>query len=377
MKSSLIAAIITPLITGLILTSTSLATDEELSDIQKKAGRLIISGFEGKSPHEESVQEICSLLKKGYIGGVYLREQNIVNPSQLKELTQTFHEAAEDIFVVIDYEGGDYTPLKVEKGFLQIPSPATVAKSLTSSEAFVTYCGMAGMLKDHGINLNLAPLVELNKKNSKAQRLHERSYSSEPKIVIQYADQFINAHKKENILACIKYFPGNGFSRKNSNENVLDITMTAQPHKELDPYYEIMCKHSGEIMIMTAHVINRNLDNSSLPTTLSAKIIPEHLRQKTYDGVIISSDLCARSLHRFNATDIAYRAFFNASHDLLLYSQTHTGKIDEGEIVNLPDARVITKEFEAYAKESKTNKKRIKESYRRVKKIKAQLSSKE
>ena len=73
-----------------------------------------------------------------------------------------------------------------------------------------------------------------------------------------------------------KHFPGHGSANSDSHLGFVDVSDSSQD--ELDPFKTLL--NSGEScgMVMTAHIVNRRLDESGLPATLSRKILTELLR---------------------------------------------------------------------------------------------------
>ena len=93
-------------------------------------------------------------------------------------------------------------------------------------------------------------------------------------------------------IACFyKHFPGHGSAVGDTHEGFVDVTDTFQSD-ELIPYYHLLQDVYKPVMVMTAHVVNRQLDSQGLPATLSHEILTGLLRNTMgYDGVIISDDL--------------------------------------------------------------------------------------
>ena len=72
---------------------------------------------------------------------------------------------------------------------------------------------------------------------------------------------------------------------------------------------------------MTAHVIQRDLDSTGAPATLSSAMVHGLLRQELgFEGVVISDGLGMGALQAFSLEEIVERSVV-AGHDLLLFSQ--------------------------------------------------------
>ena len=106
--------------------------------------------------------------------------------------TSIFFE--DPLLVAVDQEGGQVSRLKPEAGFPFLPS-AKIMSRLSSDSLTVLAYNCALNLRDLGININLAPVVDLNiDPSSKAIAALGRSFSSDTATVIRCASIFLDAH---------------------------------------------------------------------------------------------------------------------------------------------------------------------------------------
>jgi len=185
--------------------------------------------------------------------------------------------------------------------------------SLTNREALK----IAKTLSKAGINLNLAPVVDLNinPDNPVIGKL-ERSFSADPEIVTNHTEEFIKAHREIGILCALKHFPGHGSSTQDSHKGLTDITKT-WTERELVPYQELIVQDLADI-IMTAHVYNAELDHR-YPATLSKAIITGILRDRlNYDGVVISDDMQMGAIADHYGFETAIELTLKAGVDIIL-----------------------------------------------------------
>ena len=176
---------------------------------------------------------------------------------------------------------------------------------------------IASTLKEAGINLNFAPVVDLNiNPTNPVIGSLKRSFSADPTIVINHASKFIEAHKSHKIINVIKHFPGHGSSTDDSHLLITDVTDTWK-NIEIKPYVQLI--DSGMVdAIMTAHVFNRNFD-PMFPATLSKIIINDWLRKGLkFNGVIISDDMQMQSILSVYSFDIAIQKAIEAGVDIIL-----------------------------------------------------------
>ena len=180
---------------------------------------------------------------------------------------------------------------------------------------------MAGQLKDLGVNLNLAPVVDVNlDPASPAIGRWERSFSDDPAVVATHAAAFIHAHRRHGIATALKHFPGHGSAADDTHLGVTDITATYRRDFELAPYRQLIADgYPGTIM--TAHVVHRGLDPEARPATLSPPIITGILRRElNFSGVIVSDDLqMAAIVAQYGQAEAAIAAV-QSGVDLLMFA---------------------------------------------------------
>jgi len=242
---------------------------------------------------------------------------NIHSPRQLAELTGQIKTLAPKLpLIAVDQEGGQVARLNPARGF-----PATVSAREMGEVNSVSFThrnasAMAGVLRTAGINLNLAPVVDLNinRRNPVIGALG-RSFSHDPAVVTAHALDFIRAHREHGVLCCLKHFPGHGSSSQDSHLGFVDVSDTWS-EAELAPYRAIIASGQADA-IMTAHVFNRHLD-AELPATLSRRTVDGLLRKELgYDGVVISDDMQMGAISQRYGFEAAIELALNAGVDVI------------------------------------------------------------
>lgn len=290
--------------------------------LEQKIGQLIIIGFEGKSETDKGVQKILEDIRLSRIGGVIPYGYNIQDGAQIKHLNQLFLEVAAkeglpSVFVTVDQEGGKVQRLSKEKGFKGFPSPEDMMKK-EPSEIKSLYRQMAQELKQYDFNWDFAPCVDTNPKDYLCPILGElgRLYGNNTDSVVKYAGLMIEAFHEEGMLNCIKHFPGHGSAKKDSHQGFVDVTGLWH-EEEMEPFFQL-AKQGKVDAVMTAHIFNADLD-TQYPATLSAPTLNK-LREKGYDGIIISDDLHMSAIQeKFTFEEAAIKAL-QVGNDMVIYS---------------------------------------------------------
>jgi len=337
-----------------------------------KIGQMLMIGFRGLVAAEGD--PILDDIRARHLGGVVLFDydvpsdtpvRNVESPAQVKALVEGLQAAAASpLLVAVDQEGGRVRRLKEALGFAPLASPQSLGAAndldRTRREAGAT----AKMLAELGINLNLAPVVDLNTNldNPVIGRL-ERSFSADPAVVTDHALAFIRAHHEHQVLCSLKHFPGHGSSAADSHLGLVDVTKTWSS-TELEPYARII--EAGEAdTIMTAHVFNATLD-PTYPATLSRPTITGILRDRLhYGGVVLCDDLQMGAIREQYGYETAVEAVIAAGVDILVIANNTV--YEEGIA-----ARTVAI-IKQLIQDDKVSEARIDESHGRIQRLKSRL----
>jgi beta-N-acetylhexosaminidase len=289
-----------------------------------KIGQMILIGF----PKAEVDKTVLEEVRQGKAGAIIIFEKNIPAKNSfhaLKKITWTYQKAAPiPLIIAIDQEGGRVNRLKEKYGFPRSLTAAQLGRMPLDSVCFyaeTTATTLAGL----GINMNFAPVVDLasNPDNPIIAKV-ERAFSASPETVALYAKEFIRQHQRVGVLTALKHFPGHGSSRSDTHLDMTDVTQTWQEH-ELVPYRTLIEEGFAE-SVMTAHIVNKDLDGAGNPGTLSRDIITGMLRnQLAFNGVVFSDDMQMHAIAKYYGLEDAIRLAILAGVDILTFSNNISG----------------------------------------------------
>jgi len=251
--------------------------------------------------------------------GARLCPKNIISPDQLRSLTSGLKKYAQiPLLIAVDQEGGLVSRLGPAAGFPEVSSPQILGEMDDLATTTNVAVAMARDLRWSGINLNLAPVVDLNLNPEGLIAKMGRSFGADPKLVYHQAKAFILAHRQEGILTCLKHFPGKGSAGKDTHLEVADVSSTYQA-QEMQPFSWLIEEGLADA-VMTSHIHHRSWDED-YPVTLSPKILRGLLREKLgYPGVIISDDLLMGAIVKQFRLEEACLLAVEAGVDVLLAS---------------------------------------------------------
>ena len=129
------------------------------------------------------------------------------------------------------------------------------------------------------------------------------------------------------VAACAKHFPGHGDTDVDSHLSLpaVDHSRARLEDVELRPFRRAI--EAGVAMIMSAHVLVRELDDR-LPSTLSPRLLEELLRKEMkFPGVIVSDDLEMKAVAKWSGSGKAAGLAAKAGCDLVIVSKTPDAQV--------------------------------------------------
>ena len=262
--------------------------------IEEKIGQLIMCGVLSTSLSAEE----RAFINKYKVGNFILFARNYHDTLQMKSFVKDLYEEATLVsgsfpLISIDQEGGMVTRLFKDVTFPA--SPLTTSATSVKNAPYKTGKIIGSDMIKLGLNLNLAPCLEINK-NLTSHLVNVRSYGANKEIVLKNTKAFIKGLHDGGVLSCMKHFPGSGEATKDSH---LDLPIIDKPMKDLEDneMYPFLNNFASDAL-MSSHCLFSSYDK--FPTTLSHKFLSAYLRdQKGYNGLIISDGMEMKAILDF------------------------------------------------------------------------------
>ena len=278
---------------------------------------------------------VKTLVEKRAIGGIFISHRNLEGQSiqLLRDQIATLQairrgQGLPPLWVATDQEGGVVSRLSPPLTHLPplaevIDQAPTAAKRQQRVQAYGDTHGQE--LAALGINLNFAPVVDLNKgvvnPEDKFSVIYRRAISSDKTVVAAVAKDYCAALLSHGVHCTLKHFPGLG--RLDADTHLtsahLDTSITELAQDDWLPFQQVM--QIEGVVTMLGHPILTAVDNQH-PASFSAAVVQDILRQQwQYDGVLITDDFCMGAVFnsRDGATGGTIKAL-NAGVDLILIS---------------------------------------------------------
>lgn len=342
----------------------SQACAQKKESLDFKIGQMLMVGVSGTDISQNA--SILEDIKEGNVGGVLLFEKNIAPKSSEGTLKKFISDLSNDapvtLFVSIDQEGGLVNRLKSKYGFPESVS-ADYLGELGNLDSTTYYAESTGaILKKLGFNVNFAPVVDIKVKGNPVIAGNKRAYSENPDSIVLHASRVVDAMRSSGVVSVLKHFPGHGSSRADSHHGIADVTKY-WTKDELIPY-EKMLEMNKIDAVMSAHIVNRELDKSGNPGTLSEEVINGLLRKELgFKGVVFSDDMQMHAITKYYGLEKALELSIMAGIDVLMFSNNIQGS--ENRTVD-----TVHDLIKKMVNEGTISEDRIDESYRRIMKLK-------
>ena len=288
---------------------------------EEKIGQLFVFGFDALDVNEHAID----LIKTYKAGNVILFARNVQTPEQVFELNMNLQKLALEeigvpLAICIDQEGGMVT--RIKNGATFFPGAMTLTASDNVENSYRVGKYMGEELKALGINMNLAPVLDVNN-NPHNPVIGVRSFSDDPKNVSLFGHEYIKG-MQESVIATAKHFPGHGDTKIDSHLALPKIDKTIEEIKgvELVPFKHAI--ENGLQAVMSSHINFPALTEEGRPCTLSKNVLTGLLRDKlNFEGLIITDCMQMKAIQKHYTTKEGALMAIQAGANLICVSHSH------------------------------------------------------
>jgi beta-N-acetylhexosaminidase len=288
------------------------------------AGQRIVYAYSGLKPPPS----LLSAIRAGEAGGVIFFGPNIASLGQIRNVIAQLQSASlasplhTPLLMLTDQEGGEVRRLP--------GAPTLSEKQIGASRNGVALARSAGAgagenLHAVGMNVNLAPVLDVYRRTGNFIDQFQRSYSQHAGTVASLGAAFIAAQQHQGVAATAKHFPGLGSAAQSQNTDLRPVTLPVSlaTLRAVDeaPYRNAIT--AGVKLVMTSWAVYPALDPRR-PAGLSSTIIQGELRGRLgFHGVTITDGIDAGAVTPYGS--LARRAVLaaGAGADLILCAATN------------------------------------------------------
>lgn len=288
-------------------------------DATQLAGQRVVVGYDGT----DVPAAVRRAIGRGEAGGVILFGPNVPSAGALRRQVRELRaiprpRALRDAppLVMLDQEGGLVKRLPGPPSL----SPAALGRARDAGLAFREGRATGALLRSAGVNVDLAPVMDLARPGSATRRLG-RSYSGDPRLAGHLGAAFARGLRLGGVASALKHFPGLGYVPRDEDLAIQSVPLAARVLRAEDEAAFALPIAAGAQLVMSSDARYPALDPA--PAMLSRRIVTGELRGRLgFRGVTITDDLGLPILRPWGDTErLALRAA-GAGNDLLLLAHS-------------------------------------------------------
>ena len=315
--------------------ATATASDGALAgwSLEEKVGQLMMVGVDATAPKDSSTEAVDT----HHVGNIFIAGRTTAGGQATQKVIASFTgkvgpgtTRSTPMLVATDQEGGEGQVLS-GSGFSEIPS--AMDQSTQSRDQLVAAARTWGKeLADVGVNMNLAPVVDLvdipRPSTNEPIGRWGREYGHDAATVSSQAGAFAEGMQASKVIPTYKHFPGLGRVTANTDTSagVVDSTTNRSTDAAVGVFANAIAAGAQVIMVSSA---TYTLIDASAPAVFSSKIVTDMLRKEMgFSGVVITDDVSAAvQVQSVAASDRAVQAI-RAGCDIVLASADPTVAAD-------------------------------------------------
>ena len=280
--------------------------------IEEKVGQLFLVRY-----NKNDVEYLSNFYPGGYI--LFAKDfQNHTKESLRKEIEHNQELNKYKLIIGVDEEGGYVTRVSRFSAFRseKFASPRTYYEQGGYDLLEKIENEKATLLKEIGINLNLAPVADIS--TDENDFINNRTFGRDAKETSNYIKNMVKYANNNKINSCLKHFPGYGNNEDTHTGMAID-NRNYEIFKENDYLPFIAGIEENVPCILVSHNIMMSVDNT-YPSTLSEKVIKELRDTLGFTGIIITDDLSMDAVKQYVEDSSAATLAINAGNDMLITS---------------------------------------------------------
>lgn len=248
--------------------------------------------------------------------------ENHTKDSMKKELEDVNSKSKFSLILGVDEEGGFVTRVSRFPEFRNEKFKAPKDYYLEGGYELLekTETEKAKLLKELGLNLNLAPVADVS--TNENDFIYSRAFGKNATETAEFISKMVSYANKNEINSCLKHFPGYG-------NNVDTHTGIAIDERDYDNFkkndflpFEAGIKENVP-SILVSHNVVKCMDDK-YPASLSNKVIKELRNTLNFTGIIMTDDLAMDAVKDYVEDGKAATLALNAGNDMIITSDFMT-----------------------------------------------------
>ena len=233
-----------------------------------------------------------SVLEKYQFGGYVFYAKDFENKSydEVKKMLNDLQSVSKiPILTAVDEEGGKV--VRISSNPKLVNEPFKSSRELYLEGGFEAIkedtINKSKLLFDLGINLNLAPVIDVSINSN--DYMYSRALGEDSSVTSKYAKEVIKASKGLGVSYTLKHFPGYGNNADTHNGKAIDNRSYEDILKNDLPPFEAGIDEGAEAVLVSHNIVN-SIDSNN-PASLSTSIHNLLRNKLEFKGIIITDDL--------------------------------------------------------------------------------------
>ncbi len=274
-------------------------------------------------------------LKEKQFGG-YLFFADFFKDKTEKQIQNEINEFKEvskvPLLISVDEEGGNVVRVSSNKKL--ISEPFKYSSEIYQNGGFEAIkedtIKKSNFLSNLGINLNLAPVVDICE--NKSDYMYSRSFKQGKELTCEFAKTVITASKEGKVSYALKHFPGYGNNVDTHKETSIDKRTYEDIYSnDLEPFRTGI--EAGAEAILISHNVVTSIDPEK-PASLSPKIHTLLREDLKFEGIIITDAMNMGAIvNDYSAEDAIVKAIL-AGNDIIIVTINKSTKESYDAIIN-------------------------------------------
>lgn len=263
--------------------------------LNEKIGQLFLVRY----PDTNAIED----LKKYNLAGYIFFEKDFKNKTEneVKNMITNLQDAAKiPILTAVDEEGGKV--VRVSSNTNLVKEEFKSSKELYNEGGFnlikddTIY--KSSILKNLGLNLNLAPVVDVSTDSS--DYIYERTLGENTSLTSTYAKTVIDASMGTGVSYTLKHFPGYGHNTNTHDEDSIDNRTYEEIRTNDLPPFKAGIDVGAEAILVGYNVVT-SIDNKN-PASLSASVHNLLRNNLDFTGIVMTDNLDMGALSNIDNT---------------------------------------------------------------------------
>ena len=303
--------------------------------LEEKVGQMFLARYPSRN--------VLSEIKNENPGGYILFGRDFDNKTKqeiIEELQENQNASKIGLILGVDEEGGTVVRVSSHKEFRnsKFLSPQELYKQGGLQKVLEDSKEKSSLLKSIGINMNLAPVVDVPTKSSSF--IYDRSYGRGAQETAEFTSELIKTMNEDNMISVMKHFPGYGDNEDTHTGIAIDERSYQNfINSDFIPF-ESGIEARGPC-ILVSHNVVKCMDEEK-PASLSENVHDILRNDLNFTGLIITDDLAMDAVKTYVENGEAAVQAIKAGNDMIISSDFKTQKNEVLDAVNNGEINIDT-----------------------------------